>query len=101
MREIRIRAVVAPVRAAELGMVVYFTNDRLYRRKKYGSTDLTLQFSGIRVDEQSGPVRHGSLLPDSLPVFNAVLPAGTSLSPVWSSRIVPEDMIQSLPDDYE
>lgn len=59
VREIQIRADVASVRAAELGMVVYFTDDRFYRRIKYGSTDLTLQFSGIRVDEQGDPMRHG------------------------------------------
>src|SRR5208337_1103773 len=59
VREIQIRAGVAPVRAAELSMVVYFADNRLYRRIKYGATDLTLQFAGIRVDEQSGLMRHG------------------------------------------
>ena len=45
MREIQVRVDIASVWAAELGMVVYFTDDRLYRRIKYSSTDFTLQFS--------------------------------------------------------
>src|SRR5208337_2603814 len=78
VREIQIRAGVAPVRAAELSMVVYFADNRLYRRIKYGSTDLTLQFSGIRVDEQSGLMRHGfsHYLPSVCRSSMQVLPGG-------------------------
>jgi hypothetical protein len=79
MREVRIRADVAPIRAADLGMVIYFTDDRLYRGKKYGSADLALQFSGIRVDEQGGPVRHGLLISscESAGLPCSFLPRGT------------------------
>lgn len=67
----KIWSAIAPVRTTELGMVIYFAGDRLYCRKKYGSTDFTFQFSGIRVDEQGGPVRHDLPLPPvSPPAFN-------------------------------
>ena len=54
-----VRVDVAPVRAAVLGVVVYFADKWLYRRIKYGSADLALQLPGIWVDELGRHLRHG------------------------------------------